>query len=35
VVADKVDAQLKDGILTVRLPKAAPPEKKTKKIQVK
>jgi HSP20 family protein len=35
VAADKADAQLKDGILTVKLPKAAPPEKKTRKIQVK
>jgi HSP20 family protein len=35
VVADKAEAELKDGILTVKLPKAAPPERKTKKIQVK
>jgi HSP20 family protein len=35
VLTDRVDAELKDGILTVRLPKAAPPEKKTKKVQVK
>lgn len=35
VVADKTDAELKDGVLTVKLPKAAPPEKKTKKVQVK
>lgn len=35
VVADKAEAELKDGILTVKLPKAAPPEKKSKKVQVK
>ncbi len=35
VLADKADAELKDGILTVKLPKAAPPEKKTKKVPVK
>ena len=35
VLTDKVDAELKDGVLTVKLPKAAPPEKKTKKISVK
>jgi HSP20 family protein len=35
VVADKAEAELKDGILTVKLPKAAPPERRTKKIQVK
>lgn len=35
IVPDKVDAQLKDGILTVKAPKAALPEKKTKKVQVK
>lgn len=35
VVADKAEAELKDGVLTVKLPKAAPPEKKSKKIQVK
>ncbi len=35
IVADKVDAQLTDGVLTVRVPKAAPPEKKVKKVEVK
>ena len=35
VLTDKVDAELKDGVLTVKLPKAAPPEKKTKKVKVK
>lgn len=35
VVADKAEAELKDGVLTVKLPKASPPEKKSKKIQVK
>lgn len=35
VLTDKAEAELKDGILTVKLPKAAPPDKKTKKVQVK
>ncbi len=35
IVADKADAELKDGVLTVKLPKAAPPEKKSRKVQVK
>jgi HSP20 family protein len=35
VVADKADAQLKDGLLVVKIPKAAPPEKQAKKVQVK
>lgn len=35
VLTDKVEAELKDGVLTVKLPKAAPPEKKTKKVPVK
>lgn len=35
VLTDKVEAELKDGILTVTLPKAAPPEKKSKKVPVK
>ena len=35
VVRDKVDAELKDGVLTVKLPKSAPPEKKATKVQVK
>lgn len=35
VLTEKVEAELKDGVLTVRLPKAAPPEKKTKKVSVK
>ncbi len=35
VVPDKADAELKDGVLTVKVPKAAPPEKKSKKLQVK
>lgn len=35
VVTDKADAELKDGILTVKLPKAKTPEKTPKKVQVK
>jgi HSP20 family protein len=35
VLTEKVEAELKDGLLTVKLPKAAPPEKKTKKVAVK
>jgi len=35
VLTDKAEAELKDGVLTVKLPKSAPPEKKTKKVQVK
>ncbi len=35
VLSEKAEAELKDGILTVKLPKAAPPEKKTKKVPVK
>lgn len=35
ILADKVEADLKDGVLTVRLPKAAPPQKRTKKVTVK
>jgi HSP20 family protein len=35
IVADRVDAELKDGVLTVKLPKAAPSGKKAKKVQVK
>lgn len=35
ILTDKAEADLKDGVLTVRLPKAVPPEKKTKKVQVK
>jgi HSP20 family protein len=35
VLPDKADAALKDGILTVKVPKATPPEKKTRKLQVK
>jgi HSP20 family protein len=35
VVPDKADASLKDGVLTVMIPKAARSEKKTKKLQVK
>ncbi len=35
VLTDKVEANLKDGVLSVRLPKAAPPEKRSKKVQVK
>jgi len=35
IIPEKVDAQLDDGVLTVRVPKAAPPEKKTKKVEVK
>jgi HSP20 family protein len=35
VLTEKVEADLKDGVLTVKLPKAVPPEKKTKKVTVK
>jgi HSP20 family protein len=35
VLSDKAVAELKDGILTVTLPKDAPPEKKSKKVQVR
>jgi len=35
VVADKAEAELKDGVLTVKLPKASPPERKSKKVQVR
>lgn len=36
ILTDKAEAELKDGVLTVKLPKAAPPkEKKTKKLPVK
>jgi len=35
IVTDKADAELKDGILTVKLPKAAPTERKAKKVPVK
>jgi len=35
VLTEKAEAELKDGVLTVKLPKASPPEKKTKKVQVK
>ena len=35
VLTDKADAELKDGVLTVKLPKATQSEKKTKKVQVK
>ena len=35
IVPDEVDAELKDGILTVKAPKAAPPERKTTKVSVK
>lgn len=35
VVANKTEAELKDGVLTVKMPKAAPPEKKSKKVQVR
>jgi len=35
VLTDKAEAELKDGVLTVRLPKASPPERKAKKVQVK
>src|SRR5512137_2766339 len=35
VLTDKAEAELKDGVLTVKLPKASPPEKKTKKVQVR
>jgi len=35
VLTDKAEAELKDGVLTVKLPKASVPEKKTKKVHVK
>jgi HSP20 family protein len=35
VMTDKADAELKDGILTVKIPKMSPTTKKTKKVQVK
>lgn len=35
ILTDKADAELKDGILTVKLPKAAPAERKAKKVPVK
>jgi HSP20 family protein len=35
VLADKAEAELKDGVLTVWLPKAALPEKKARKVRVK
>lgn len=35
IVTEKADAELKDGVLTVKLPKAVSPVKKTKKVQVK
>lgn len=35
VLTDKVEAELADGVLTVKLPKAAPPAKKSKKVPVK
>lgn len=35
VQADKTSADLKDGILTVRLPKVSVPERKSKKVEVK
>jgi len=35
ILTDKAEADLKNGVLTVKLPKAAPSEKKTKKVQVK
>lgn len=35
VDSEKAEAELKDGVLTVRLPKISPPEKKTKKVSIK
>ena len=35
ILPGKADAELKEGILTVKLPKAKPEEKKTKKLPVK
>ncbi|HDP97481.1 MAG TPA: Hsp20/alpha crystallin family protein [Euryarchaeota archaeon] len=35
VKADEVEAELKDGILSISLPKQSPPETKTKKVKVK
>ena len=35
VKTDEVEAELKDGVLHVKLPKAAPPAKKSQKVQVK
>lgn len=35
ILPDKAEAELKDGVLTVKLPKSAPEEKTTKKLPVK
>jgi len=35
VIADKADAELKEGVLTVTLPKASAPAKKVKKVELK
>jgi HSP20 family protein len=35
VLPDKADAELKEGVLTVTLPKASAPEKKVKKVPLK
>lgn len=35
ILTDKADAELKDGVLKVKLPKSQPEEKKTKKLSVK
>jgi HSP20 family protein len=35
VLTDRAEAELKDGVLTVKLPKTPLPEKKTKKLPVK
>lgn len=35
ILPDKAEAELKEGVLTVKLPKSVPEEKKTKKLPVK
>lgn len=35
ILPDKAEAELKDGVLTVTLPKSSPPEKKSQKLKVK
>lgn len=35
VEADKADAELKDGVLTLKLPKVAPVERPTKKVKIR
>lgn len=35
VAADQADAELKDGVLTLKLPKVAPPERPSKKVKIR